>query len=121
MTTITQAKFKVGAVPCAGCTLCCKGDAIRLLPGDNANNYQTEKHPYVTDALMLAHKPNHDCIYLIPGGCLIHSTRPQQCREMDCRLIASKINFTQARKHDKSNLLKISVWKKGKELLRATQ
>lgn len=105
-----------GNVPCAGCTRCCQGDAVRLLPHEDISNYFTEMHPYVPGAYMLAHKANGDCWYLDEKGCSIHSRRPQQCREMDCRLIASRITFTEARKLSKNNRLKLPVWQRGKEL-----
>jgi Fe-S-cluster containining protein len=107
-----------GNVPCNLCTRCCQGDAIRLLPMDDADSYLTESHPYFPGALMLAHKPNKDCIYLVQDGCSIHSRRPQQCREMDCRLLAERITYTQARKLSKTNQLKFPVWQRGKELLK---
>jgi Fe-S-cluster containining protein len=119
MTKQEFAENNRGSVPCSGCTLCCKGDAIRLLPSDDAGRYLTEPHPYLSGALMLAHKPNLDSIYLSEIGCTIHEYRPLQCREMDCRLLASKISYTQARKLSKCNKLKLPVWQKGKELLRA--
>ena len=31
-------------VPCNGCTLCCKGDAVRLLPGDDKTKWATVPH-----------------------------------------------------------------------------
>lgn len=107
----------IGEVQCAGCTRCCHGDAIRLLPNDDTDSYLTEPHPYFADEFMLAHKKNGDCIYLEKYGCSIHSHKPQQCREMDCRLIAQKITYTQARKLSQKNQLKLPVWQKGKELL----
>jgi Fe-S-cluster containining protein len=61
-------KIFFGFVPCNGCTLCCKGDAIRLTEEDNPDNYITETHPYISGALMLAHKPDGDCIYLNESG-----------------------------------------------------
>ena len=78
------------AVPCNGCTLCCKGDAIFLHPleGDDPSKYQTVEayNPISkTNALMLDHKPNGDCIYLEGGGCSIYNGRPLICRKYDCR------------------------------------
>ena len=104
-TTITN------IVPCNGCTLCCKGDAVRLLPGDGF--YWTEPHPTMEGEFMLAHKDNGDCIYLGDIGCTIHDKRPLMCREMDCRLIASKFTERQARRIPG---MKMSVWLKGKEV-----
>jgi len=108
-------------VPCNGCTRCCKGDAIRILRHEDASQWHTEPHPWVKDALMLAHKPNGDCLYLGPEGCTIQAHKPQQCREMDCRRLAKNITYTQARKLAKKNQLHFGVWKKGRELLRQKQ
>lgn len=105
----------IGKVPCAGCTRCCRNDAVRLLPADDAGSYLTEPHPYMPGQLMLAHKPNRECIYLTESGCDIHERRPQQCREMDCRLIAMRLNYTEVKKMHGL----IPVWEKGRELLRA--
>jgi Fe-S-cluster containining protein len=63
-------------VPCNGCTRCCHNDAVRLLPSDEPSKYQTEQHPYLPGALMIAHAPNGDCVYLGPHGCSIHDTKP---------------------------------------------
>lgn len=110
--------FPVGDVPCNGCTRCCKGDALRLLPGDNPDEYLTEPHDFIPGALMLAHKANRECIYLGPSGCTIHDRRPLMCREMDCRLIAKLTTYTQARKIVG---LPMPVWRKGRELLAVTR
>lgn len=105
-------------VPCGGCTRCCHNDAVRLLPNDEPSQYQTQPHPYMKGALMLAHAPNGDCVYLGPQGCTIHATKPQMCREMDCRRIVKAITWTQARKLDARGALRMDIWKRGKELLR---
>lgn len=104
-----------GPVPCNGCTLCCQGDAIRLLPADDASQYQTVPHDRYPGHLMLDHKPNGDCIYLGASGCTIHGHAPLMCREMDCRNVAESISYTQARK-----LGVIHVYRKGKSLLANT-
>ena len=75
-------------VPCNGCRLCCINDLVRLLPADLNRGYKTEPHPmYPKTQLMIAHKPNGECIYLNESGCSIHDNSPQMCREMDCRNI----------------------------------
>ncbi len=102
-------------VPCNGCTRCCHGDAIRLLPGDDHTLYEIEPHQSDPKQLMLAHKPNGDCIYLGHEGCSIHETKPIMCKTMDCRLIAENITYTQARKMKN---LPFPIWQKGKELLK---
>ena len=99
-------------VPCDGCTLCCHGDAIRILPGDDVAQYQTVPHERYAGELMLDHKPNGDCIYLAEHGCSIHGRAPRMCREMDCRTIASTMGYTPARK-----MGVISVWRRGKRLI----
>ena len=101
------------AVPCNGCTLCCHGDAIRLLPGDDPSQYATVPHEWIPGALMLDHNASGDCIYLGPTGCLIHDTKPQMCKQMDCRNIAANVSWTKARK-----LNIVQVWRKGKSMLK---
>lgn len=67
---------------------------------------------------MLAKKENSkDCYYLGDDGCTIYDKRPKMCREMDCRVIAMRMSFTQARK---TKGFPIEVWNKGRELLKAT-
>ena len=106
-------------VPCGSCTRCCHGDAVRLLPGDDPQQYQTEPHPIMPGSLMLAHAPNGDCIYLGPQGCSIHETKPLMCKAMDCRRLAQAITWTQARKLHARGALRMDIWERGKGLLRA--
>jgi hypothetical protein len=102
----------MGNVPCKGCTLCCQGDAIRILPEDDATQYQTVPHEYFPGKLMLAHKENGDCIYLASDGCGIHDRKPRMCREMDCRRIARAV-----KKKDLKRLgVPVRVWNKGRIL-----
>lgn len=106
----------IGKVPCNGCTVCCQNyDLVRLFPFEDPYKWKTEPHPFKEGSLMLAHKPNGDCYYLSHTGCTIQDDKPQMCQKMDCRLIASRLNYTQARKHSGVNMV---VWRKGKELLR---
>jgi len=112
------AKQKYTFVPCNGCTLCCKGDAIRLTEDDNPDEYITEVHPYISGAIMLAHKPNGDCIYLIESGCSIHDRAPFLCRSADCRSIALKYDFTTAMQLHQMKRIDIRVWDKGNELVK---
>lgn len=109
--------FQIGNVPCNGCTRCCQGDAVRLLPDDDPWQYQVEDHPAMPGQLMLAHKPDGSCIYLGSSGCTIHGRAPQQCRQMDCRVIAMRLTYTQVRK---MKAFPIQVWQRGRELLRET-
>lgn len=112
------ANYAIGDVPCDGCTLCCHGDAVRILAHEDESQWRTEPHCYLPEQRMLAHKPNGDCVYLGDEGCTINDTKPQMCKEMDCRLIAQRISFTQARKLDAKGLMRITVWRRGRELLK---
>jgi hypothetical protein len=104
-------------VPCNGCTLCCEGDAVRLEPEDNPEEYLTEPHPYIADALMIAHKPNGECIYLENDGCSIHDRAPSLCRAADCRSIALKFDFDAARQLHLMGRLDMRVWNQGRKLI----
>ena len=112
-------KFSIREVPCNGCTLCCQGDAIRLLPEDNSAEYQIVPHPYIAGTLMLAHKQNGECIYVNEHGCSIHNHAPSLCRSADCRSIALKIDFETARKLHLMKKLDMRVWDQGHKLLEA--
>ena len=104
-------------VPCNGCKICCYRDAIRLLPGDNPDEYKTAPHPYSKGMLMLDHKSNGFCIYANENGCSIHHRRPLQCRTMDCRIMAKRMTYTKARKIPGM----LRIWNKGKELTKETK
>lgn len=104
-------------VPCNGCTLCCQGDAIRLLPEDRAPDYQTAAHPYLPGALMLAHKPNGECLYLGEAGCTIHGRAPSLCRSADCRSLAARFDYESAKKLHLMGRIDFRVWSKGLELV----
>lgn len=82
--------IKTYHVPCNGCTLCCKNDAIYLKPeyGDDLNQYEWE---YYNGKPILKHKPNKDCIYLGESGCTIHDRRPVVCREFSCIVLAGNL------------------------------
>ena len=112
-----NSKLETKFVPCNGCTLCCQGDAIRLTEEDKAEDYLTETHPYVPSALMLAHKPNGDCIYLAEAGCSIHDRAPSLCRSADCRSIALKYDFETAMQLHQMKRIDIRVWDKGNDLI----
>ncbi len=107
------------SVPCDGCTLCCTGDAVRLEPEDMSKGYQTEPHPYVPGALMIAHMESGECVYLGTGGCTIHDRAPALCRAADCRSIAVRYDFESAKALHVMGRLDFRVWDRGRELLRS--
>lgn len=119
MTTLTPtaSQLKLIDVPCNGCTRCCHGDAVRILPHEDASQWQTEAHPDMPGARMLAHGADDKCVYLGASGCTIHMAKPEQCRTMDCRNLARVIPFTKARQLAARNALPMGVWRRGKDLL----
>jgi hypothetical protein len=80
-------------------------------------NYLTESHPYIAGALMIAHKPNGECIYLDEHGCSIHDHAPSLCRTADCRSLAIRIDFESAKKLHLLGRMDIRVWDQGHKLL----
>jgi hypothetical protein len=77
-------------VPCRGCTACCRGNqAVVLRPewGDNPNLYEHVSVEHVNGRwdMTLRRRPDGDCAYLGPGGCMIYGKRPTVCRAFDCR------------------------------------
>jgi hypothetical protein len=82
-------------------------------------DYQTEPHPYIPGALMIAHKPNGECIYLNEHGCSIHDRAPSLCRSADCRSIAIRLSFEQANAFHVTGRLDFRVWLQGHKLLEA--
>ncbi len=115
MAARTETRF----VPCNGCTLCCQGDAIRLEPEDMDAGYQTEPHPYIGGALMIAHKANGECVYLDGRGCSIHDRAPSLCRSADCRSVALKFDFENAMRLHRMGRLDIRVWDQGRKIIEA--
>jgi hypothetical protein len=112
-------KFAINHVPCNGCTLCCESDAVRLQDEDRAEEYLTEPHPYIPGALMIAHKPNGECVYLGEHGCSIHDRAPSLCRSADCHSLAVKLSFEEAKQLHAMGRLDMRVWDQGHRLLEA--
>jgi hypothetical protein len=110
-------EYPIREIPCNGCTLCCQGDAVRLDKEDVSRGYQTEPHPFVQGALMLAHKPNGECVYLNKDGCSIHDHAPSLCRIADCRSLALRLSYAEARALHNMNRLDMMVWNQGHLLL----
>lgn len=90
---------------------------MRLEPDDMAAGYTTEPHPYIPGALMIAHKPNGECVYLDERGCSIHDHAPSLCRSADCRSVALRFDFEDAMKLHRMGRLDIRVWDQGRKLL----
>jgi len=73
------------AVPCNGCTACCRNNLVLLMPseGDIPETYERQRIESGVEAL--AHRPNGECWYLGPNGCTIHDRKPVMCKAFDCR------------------------------------
>ncbi len=111
------------AVPCDGCTLCCRGDAISLRPelGDDVSQYQTEPHykPELAaqGVRMLAHKEDLTCVYLTDAGCSIHGRAPVLCQEFDCRALMKALGPERAVWAIKRGMLSPEIVLRGHELI----
>lgn len=111
------------SVPCNGCTLCCRSDAISVSEeyGDDVEQYETVQHAIPKFAAqgerMLAHKPDGSCIYLGDAGCTIHGRAPLLCREFDCRRLVKSLGYTKARKLVKKGAFSAGVLRRGLELI----
>jgi len=110
-------------VPCNGCGLCCKNDAIMLHPecGDKPETYQTV--PFVNPltgepGLMLAKAPNGECIYLGASGCTIHDRAPTICREFDCGKMFKLYTLKQRQQLVASGMFGKDVLDRGRQITR---
>jgi hypothetical protein len=88
-----------------------------LEPEDKAEALQTEPHPSIAGARMVAHKPNGECAYLTADGCSIHDHAPSLCQTADCRSVAARLDFDAARRLHLQGRLDLRVWDKGRMLL----
>lgn len=72
---------------CGTCTACCRwsGNADVLRPSLLESEAGKYKSALVDGVLRLEATQAGDCVYLGHRGCTIHPTRPQFCREFDCR------------------------------------
>ena len=110
-------RYPTKQVPCDGCTLCCQGDAVRLEEEDLDGEYETEPHPSIQGALMLAHKPDGECVYLDKNRCSIHDHAPSLCRMADCRSLAMRYDFETAMRLHAMRKIDIRVWDQGRRLV----
>ncbi|TGX54355.1 YkgJ family cysteine cluster protein [Sphingomonas gei] len=79
------------AIPCDGCTECCKSDQVILRPeaGDDLATFDFE---YIESALYPGRKVpalkrdprTGKCVYLEERGCAIHGRAPAICRRFHC-------------------------------------
>jgi Fe-S-cluster containining protein len=68
--------------------MCCKGQPVFLLPGDDAVALKAVPDTIGQTGrrgMRLPQKANEECAYLGDGGCTIYEMRPTVCRGFDCR------------------------------------
>lgn len=75
---------------CAGCRTCCLGDTVKLVPGDNPKLYKKKRGP--DGVYVLAKGKDGNCVYLGKRGCEIQTTKPYECRRLDCRKYALEVD-----------------------------
>ncbi len=77
--------FELPLLACNGCTICCEGDRVQVIPsyGDRSQTWETER---INGKTYLAHREG-SCVYLEKCvGCKIHPDTPIMCQVMDCRV-----------------------------------
>jgi len=106
----------LGAINCNSCKICCEGDTINLIEGDNPNLYKTK---LVNGQRVLAKNKKGNCIYLTKNGCGIYFNRPKMCVAFDCRKYFLKLQEmgTEALKERMNNPKLASVIHEGKKRL----
>lgn len=109
-------EFVERTVPCDGCTLCCRGDAV-FLHADYGDNIYSYKIEFLRGRPMLAHKPDGSCFYLGESGCTIHDRRPVACREFDCRAFVEKYSRSVIRRLQHQGALNADVLEQARKLL----
>lgn len=126
-----------GKIDCAGCTKCCRGEAVYLTVHDDPSLYETvpveikpgRYMPTDTIALQLPHKPNGDCHYLGETGCTIYERRPHICKLFDCRMYVAgmKARYTRVERRQlakamgQKSLIDTRVWAEGERRLSAME
>jgi len=91
MASSTPPPLDQNAIPCDGCTQCCKNDQVILRPedGDDLSLYDWEPiasalYPGRTSAALKRDPVTGHCVYLGETGCTIHDKRPAICRRYHC-------------------------------------
>ena len=84
------------AVPCGGCTACCRSSMFIHIRADETDTlahippevlFPAPNQPNGT--LLMGHDQNGHCPMLIDDRCSIYEHRPRTCRTYDCRVYAA--------------------------------
>lgn len=77
---------------CGECTTCCQwGSDTTIRPLLTSSERLTLTDDFVGGHYVLKAKDNGDCFYLGETGCTIYKTRPEQCKEFDCRKLYNEM------------------------------
>lgn len=120
------------AIPCDGCTACCRTDQVILQPeaGDDPATYDIE---YIASALYpgrrvpaLKRDPvTGACVYLGTSGCTIHDRAPSICRRFHCaRMFKALGQMSRARRDllwARGDVLEEAIVARGRDRYRLAQ
>jgi len=120
------------AIPCGGCTECCKADQVILLPekDDDPSSYEVE---YISSALYPGRlvpalkrdaRTGH-CVYLAANGCTIHDRVPWTCRRFHCARMFKALGRLSRAKRDllwaRGDVLETAIVERGRDRYRLAQ
>jgi len=84
------------SVPCGDCRGCCiSGYSVQIRPQDEGARALIPKEllvraaGFARDELTMASRPDGTCPMLRDSECTIYPSRPQTCRDYDCRVFAA--------------------------------
>jgi uncharacterized protein len=120
------------AIPCDGCTECCKTDQVILRPeaGDDLSLFDFE---YIESALYpgqrvpaLKRDPRTGhCVYLRQTGCTIHERAPWTCRRFHCARMFKALGRISRAKRDvlwaRGDVLEEAIVERGRDRYRLAQ
>nr|WP_315590458.1 YkgJ family cysteine cluster protein [Sphingomonas psychrotolerans] len=120
------------AIPCDGCTACCKTDQVILRPeaGDDLLSFEFE---YIASALYpgsrvpaLKRDPRTGfCVYLRESGCAIHDRAPWTCRRFHCARMFKALGRLSRSKRDllwaRGDVLEKAIVERGRDRLRLAE
>lgn len=106
------------AVPCNGCTACCRGRAIRPLYPERGDVVESYARQGIDGVLALAWSEGGDCVYVGSEGCTIHARRPVLCRGYDCRVAYLNLTRRQRRADARARPYQRAIYAAARKLLK---
>ena len=120
------------AIPCDGCTECCKTDQVILRPeaGDDLASFAHEYIPSalypgrLVPALQRDPRTGH-CVYLGETGCTIHHRAPWTCRRFHCARMFKALGRISRAKRDalwlRGDVLETAIVERGRDRYQLAQ